>query len=134
MMCTYEGYCRVCPNGTGGPYCFEGCIDWCGDYQDLTNTTTTALISRVTKNPYHTHSGFDLENFWYYLMVILLLVVVVCLSGLDISKGEKKDKAIQEITEQRRESSETAVDITAKPEHLTRSNTSIASMSETPIQ
>ncbi|XP_055872691.1 uncharacterized protein LOC106056041 [Biomphalaria glabrata] len=108
MICTYEGYCRTCHDGTGGPYCFEGCIDWCGDYQEMTNATTTAVISNWSYIPYHYHSGFGLENFWYYFMVSLVLLTVVCLSAVDLKKThlirkERGDKVEQETPVQKQE-------------------------------
>uniref|UniRef100_A0A2C9KRA9 Uncharacterized protein n=1 Tax=Biomphalaria glabrata TaxID=6526 RepID=A0A2C9KRA9_BIOGL len=74
-MCTYEGYCYHCANGTGGPYCFDGCLEWCVEYEEATNATTST--TKVTYAP-HRQTGFRVENFWFYFMVFLLLLCVCC--------------------------------------------------------
>ncbi|XP_055873466.1 uncharacterized protein LOC106055992 [Biomphalaria glabrata] len=75
QMCTYEGYCYHCANGTGGPYCFDGCLEWCVEYEEATNATTST--TKVTYAP-HRQTGFRVENFWFYFMVLLFLLCVCC--------------------------------------------------------
>lgn len=75
QKCTYEGYCYSCANGTGGPYCFDGCLEWCADYEEATMATTST--TKVTYAP-HKQTGFRVENFWFYFMVFLLLCVCCC--------------------------------------------------------
>ncbi|KAH9492929.1 hypothetical protein Btru_032647 [Bulinus truncatus] len=47
-ICTYDGFCRHCPNGTGGRHCFDGCITWCDEeeeWPDATPTSSTRVLN-----------------------------------------------------------------------------------------
>ncbi|XP_055873695.1 uncharacterized protein LOC106056019 isoform X3 [Biomphalaria glabrata] len=98
QICTYEGYCKWCPNGTAGLYCFEGCLEWCEDYQEVTNATTTP---RVTHVAYHKQSGFRVENVWLYVMIPIAIVgicsVFICTGpSRDLEKVPSEPKTYQQ--------------------------------------
>ncbi|XP_055873110.1 uncharacterized protein LOC106055990 isoform X1 [Biomphalaria glabrata] len=80
LLCTDDGYCYHCANGTGGAYCFDGCLEWCVEYEELTNTAYST--TRAPSAPYQKQSGFQVENFWFYFMTIPLLCFVCFLECL----------------------------------------------------
>ncbi|KAK0057163.1 hypothetical protein Bpfe_013527, partial [Biomphalaria pfeifferi] len=80
LLCTVDGYCYHCANGTGGAYCFDGCLEWCVEYEEFTNTTYST--PRAPNAPYQKQSGFQVENFWFYFMTIPLLCFVCFLECL----------------------------------------------------
>ncbi|KAI8785595.1 hypothetical protein BgiBS90_012953, partial [Biomphalaria glabrata] len=87
-MCTNEGYCYSCPNKTGGPHCFDGCLGWCEDYEEVSNATTTPKVTHV---PYRRQTGFELEHFWFHVMVLLLFVCACCCGFSELDQGQGQD-------------------------------------------
>ncbi|KAI8786251.1 hypothetical protein BgiBS90_013609 [Biomphalaria glabrata] len=87
QVCTYDGYCNQCPKGTGGTHCFEGCLSWCGDDEDY-DDDRYAPSTNSSYLPYHTQTGFRVENFWFYVMMLSLMGCIIWIS--DVQTPAKK--------------------------------------------
>ncbi|XP_055873775.1 uncharacterized protein LOC106058838 [Biomphalaria glabrata] len=96
QLCTYEGFCRNCPNGTRGSHCFERCVHWCNDEEN----TTLRVRDDSTRSPYQKFTGFQLEHFWYYIMVVFAIISICCirLSSVPVPKATYGTDIIDEVS------------------------------------
>ncbi|KAH9509706.1 hypothetical protein Btru_044299 [Bulinus truncatus] len=86
-QCTYDGYCRQCPNGTRGRHCFEGCGGWCKEEEEENLVQEETSESPTTPKPAHRgRGGFRMENYWFYLMMVMALICVICVSAINAPK------------------------------------------------
>ncbi|KAH9492933.1 hypothetical protein Btru_032672 [Bulinus truncatus] len=92
-ICTYEGFCRHCPNGTGGRHCFEGCITWCDEYEEWPDVTPTANIHlNSTHTPYLQYNSLSAEQFWYSVMIVMVFVTVFYIfAEKNLNTAEEED-------------------------------------------
>ncbi|KAK0057134.1 hypothetical protein Bpfe_013498 [Biomphalaria pfeifferi] len=95
QKCTYEGYCRQCRIRTGGPYCFQGCVDWCGDYTEV--NTFVSQIPNTTHRPPHQSTSFYVESFWFYVMLLIVIVSMCCFAAAGKPTKQAPNSAVFEI-------------------------------------
>ncbi|KAH9502189.1 hypothetical protein Btru_070338 [Bulinus truncatus] len=90
FRCTFEGYCRSCPNGTGGPRCFEGCAGDCEfPNEERENTTGATMTTQAQHHGRWPRNGAEVFKYLAAVPTPLLCVFCFCAFGKFRSKKTK---------------------------------------------